>query len=86
MAMLINADGTGREVLPKKGKEFSLEELQGFVGGYIELVRYFGGQMMVNEDGRPKGLPVNIRASELAGMPIVGPVVIGSKKELGIEG
>lgn len=41
MAYLIKTDGTVTEVHPANGTNFSLEELQKFVGGHIELVRNF---------------------------------------------
>ena len=38
MAILIDTDGEEKEVSPKNGDKFSLEELQGFVGGQIQIV------------------------------------------------
>ena len=32
---LLKANGTKCDVLPKNGTDFSIEELQGFVGGYV---------------------------------------------------
>jgi hypothetical protein len=69
----------------------ALEDLQGGVGGYIELVPYFTkykGRPCVafcDEDGKRKGLPVNQRATSLwhalvaalRGRDVlVGPIVI----------
>jgi hypothetical protein len=68
------------EVEPKKKKKFTLEELQGFVGGYIEFVYLPGGKIMVvNEEGRLQGLPVNQGASAIAERLIVGDVLIARK-------
>lgn len=51
---------------PKDGKAFTLEELQFFVGGNIEILKMSPKHSMVfNEEGRLLGLPVNRRASEL---------------------
>lgn len=73
----ITVDGKSTVVTPKDGKKFSLEELQGFVGGYIERVGNVGRKTMyADEDGRPKGLPPNAVASEKAGRLIVGTVLI----------
>lgn len=64
MGIILKADGTAHEVLPKDGKTFSLEELQAAVGGYIELVNLVCGcKMFVNEEGKIHGLPPNSRAS-----------------------
>jgi len=58
-------------------KEQSLEALQGIVGGWIEHVQLRDGRSMwVNEEGLMKGLPVNVKASEMAGRMIVGSVAI----------
>lgn len=85
MARLIKADGTESEVLPKNPKEgFSLEELQGFVGGYIEVAIVVGDSMMIcNEDGKRLMLPVNIAASAIHGRDVVvGDVLIASESEV----
>ena len=52
------------DVTPKNGTDFSLEELIGFVGGHIEIVELHNGQIMVvNEEGKLLGLPVNALAT-----------------------
>lgn len=38
MAKWIKTNGEIVEVQPKNGTDYSLEELQGFVGGYIEII------------------------------------------------
>lgn len=41
------------QIKPKNGTEFKLEEVQRYVGGYIEIVRLNEKQIMVvNEDGK----------------------------------
>lgn len=63
---LLKADGTMAEYLPKNGKYFTLKELQSAVGGYIEIIYLSNGmQMVVNEEGRILGLPVNKQATIL---------------------
>ncbi len=60
-----------------------LEWLQKKVGGYIEIVQVLGGdQMIVNEDGRSRGLKPNTGASIMAGQSIVGDAVILSGQNL----
>lgn len=52
------------EVTPKNGMDFSLEELRGFVGGFIEIVPLSPSQIMViNEEGKLNDLPVNALAT-----------------------
>lgn len=66
MAKLIKTDGTVREVKPSNGKSFSLEELQRFVGGYIEIISLpNGNKICVNEEGKIAYLPPNERATEI---------------------
>lgn len=57
--------------------ENRLEALQYAVGGYIETIRLgHGGVMIMDEEGRLKGLARNQIASLVAGMDIVGPALI----------
>ena len=66
MGRLIHPDGIEETVRPAK-KRFSLEELQSFVGGYIELVktRKPVRNMYINENGLLDDLPVNPTATIL---------------------
>lgn len=74
-AIVIRANGTEAEVKPK-GKRLSLEEMQAAVGGYIERVTIRGGEIYVDEEGLLKGLPLNQKASELAGRDLVGNALV----------
>lgn len=80
MAMLLHADGTVEEVQPTNGTDFQLDELQGFVGGYIEIVPLHGTTqiLVVNEEGKLTGLPVNPAATAVWEV-VYGPtdVVVG---------
>ena len=54
-AKLITADGKITEVTPKNGEYFKLDELQAFVGGYIEVLcppSMTGALLIVNEEGK----------------------------------
>ena len=61
--VLLRADGTRQPLPPANGKTFTLAELQGAVGGDIELV-YLGDDlvMVVNENGKL----LNLAQNELA--------------------
>lgn len=83
MARHIQSDGTETEVHPKNGKKFSLDELQAYVKGFVEVINLDRGKMLVNEDARMHSLPVNEKASTIFGMstghvrtPILGDVLI----------
>lgn len=75
---IYRTDGT------EEKKEFTgqptLEELQHQVDGYIEYIRLPPGnshkKMVANEEGQLLGLPVNEKASQIAGQMIVGDVVV----------
>lgn len=79
-AYLIKTTGEVTEVKPANGKEFTLEELQGYVEGYIEATQTEDGRtLIVNEEGKLDGLPFNTTASELYNRPfdvIVGNAVL----------
>jgi hypothetical protein len=64
--ILYRANGTQEVVTPKNKKQFTLKELQAFVGGNIEKFFLTGTQIMViNEDSKLDELPVNVRATEI---------------------
>ena len=58
----------------------TLESAQSFVGGLVELVNLNdGSQLLVNEEGMLKSLPLNETATilfgEIIGQPLHGPVL-----------
>jgi hypothetical protein len=62
-----------------KAERPTLEEAQEFVGGYVQLFEsriYPKTQLLVDEDGLCKSLPINPIASRIAGTFIVGPALI----------
>lgn len=75
-------DSHPSEVLPANGRAFSLEELQKFVGGYIEHVPGSRPLAYCNEEGRLKDLPVNAAASEFFSQVLVGDVIQVTKERL----
>jgi hypothetical protein len=78
VAKLLHPDGRVIAVKPKNGTDFQLQELNEMVGGYIEIVRLPSDSdaiMVINEEGKLKGLPFNLLATmtaRLAGDHIVG--------------
>lgn len=87
----IKTDGTMQKVTPKNGEYFVLEELQAYVGGYIELVCISDDiWMYCNEEGRLEDLPVNHLVSPIAylatGMDIRGDVILGPASVLQKDG
>lgn len=78
MALLIKSEDyvTSYELVKPKGKTFSLEELQKFVGGYIEIVHVADGKlcMVVNEEGKINHLPMNPVATRLFSVLAPAPI------------
>ena len=73
MALVLKTDGS---IVPL-GINPTFKEMQNAVGGYIECVRIFDGRhMYVNDDGKAMNLPPNAKASQMAGIPIVGDAVL----------
>lgn len=67
-ATFIRADGITQKVKPKDGKSFSLDELQKFVGGFIEIVptKKAGKVLVIDDEGKLKtGAKRNALATEL---------------------
>ena len=57
---------TVEDVEPANGRDFSLEELQGYVDGLIEIVSLYDGRLMVvNDEGLINGLPINPLATAI---------------------
>lgn len=88
MAILLTVDNRVQEVHPKDGKTFTLDELNGYVGGYIEMpVRTSEWIMVINEEGKLEGLEINAAATFLSGLYpndyIVGPALLVTPEEAG---
>jgi len=78
-AIVIRASG---EVVPLDHRP-TLEEAQGIVGGWIEIVKArsrITGKMVtlvLNEEGRPTGLPYNEKATSEFGASIYSGFIVG---------
>ena len=65
-AKIIYTDKEAEDYTPKNGKTFELDELQGIVGGWIEIVRLKDGRIIViDEEGKSKDKAVNIPATNI---------------------
>lgn len=65
-AFIYKTTGEIIPVYPKNGTDFSLNELQSFVNGSIELVTLKDGMyMIVNEEGKLFNLEENVQATSL---------------------
>jgi hypothetical protein len=75
MATLIRPNGMKTEVHPCNGTDFSLRELKAAIGGgHIEVIRLNQRDVMVlDEDGKGKGLPPNFEATILLAVKNMNP-------------
>jgi hypothetical protein len=65
-AQILKTTGEVWEVEPNNKTDFSLEELQEIVGGYIEIINFPNREcMVVNEEGVYMKLPINASATNL---------------------
>jgi hypothetical protein len=90
MAKLIPVTGYVSNATPNNGVAFDLDELQAFVGGYIEFVFLDDGLILcINEEGKLKELPRNPQATAYAapylreGDYIAGPALLLTSEEAG---
>lgn len=78
-AKILYTNGDIKDVQPKNGTDFSLEELQEIVGGWIQIVNLNDRQILViNEEGKLDGLPGNELATQvycIAKQPYVDTIV-----------
>ena len=79
LSTVINTDGLHKNVEPSNGEDFSLEELRGFVGVHIEMVRLSKSQVrVVNDEGKVKDLPENQYATMLVNIAGIRDVIVGN--------
>lgn len=68
MARILKTDGTLHDLKGEDPKgRLTLEQMQKCVGGYVRVVKLRGDkmQMVVDEDGAWKNIPVNRAATEM---------------------
>ena len=76
----ISTDGKIELVKPKDNKYFSLEEMQSFVGGLIEIIYIYEPVemiMVLNEEGKLEDLPVNPIATGIA-LNGISDIIVGN--------
>ena len=66
-AILIRSSGETRGIRPLNGTDFTLKELQGYVGGSIQMIWVNENMCMIlNDEGKLLKFAPNIVATELA--------------------
>lgn len=80
-ANIFKVSGEVVPVVPGDGKKLTLEEMRKAIGGgYVERLAIPGGEMYFDEDGIAKELPLNARASNLAGVTLRGDALVLIRK------
>lgn len=64
MSDILIKDGTKRPIAPMNGSDYSLGEMQYYVGGPIETLRVGKKIMVVNEEGKIRGMKLNKVATD----------------------
>jgi hypothetical protein len=89
MAYIIKTAGEVIETKPNNGTDFSLEELNEVVGGYIEVISLHDGRLIVcDEEGKLKGKDMNHKATEFFRLTLlttdflVGDVLVCNEEEI----
>ena len=94
----VNTTASEFKIIEDKKDEPTLKEAQKFVGGYVEGIQFPNGDyLIVNEEGKLKGLPLNPEATALWRMTfdndnfitgrndfVVGAAILIKKKALNI--
>ncbi len=65
-AYLIKENGEICQITPSNGSDFVLEEAQGYVGGFIEVVRLNEQQIMIVDEEGKFSKVLNVFASAIA--------------------
>lgn len=64
MATLFKVGEKPKEIEPKNGSDFQLEEVWDLIGGYVQVIELHAGRIMiVDEEGLWKNLPFNAEAT-----------------------
>ncbi len=84
MATLIKPDGSSETIVGEgANRVLTLEQIQKAVDGYFQFAPTFGrDNVLVNEDGRARGMKYNHVASNMAGQELVGPVLFCTDSEI----
>lgn len=80
--------GTVTRIISEESESPTLEEAQEFIGGYVEMAPILGAksldpvQLLVNDEGLLRDLPLNPNASLTAGYDIYGNAIVLKGKAL----
>ena len=77
-SVIIMASGSIKKVNPANGTDFSLDELNKFVDGYIEVLHIEDKLLVCNEEGKLNNLPYNAKATCLINAAGIKDYIVGN--------
>lgn len=77
-SVIIKADGLQKKVDPANGTDFSIDELNEFVDGYIEILHIVDKLLVCNEEGKLKNLQYNATATCLINAAGIKDYIVGN--------
>lgn len=77
-SVIITTDGLQKKVDPVNGKDFSLEELNEIVNGYIEILHIGDKLLVCNEEGKLQNLQYNATATRLINAAGIKDYIVGN--------
>ena len=77
-SVIIKADGLQKKVDPANGTDFSIDELNEFVDGYIEILHIGDKLLVCNEEGKLKNLQYNATATCLINAVGIKDYIVGN--------
>ena len=77
-SVIIMADGLQKKVDPANGTDFSIDELNEFVDGYIEILHIGDKLLVCNKEGKLKNLQYNATATCLINAAGIKDYIVGN--------
>ena len=77
-SVIITTDGLQKKVDPANGTDFSIDELNEFVDGYIEILHIGDKLLVCNEEGKLQNLQYNATATRLINAAGIKDYIVGN--------
>ena len=77
-SVIITTDGLLKKVDPANGTDFSLNELNEIVDGYIEVLHIGDKLLVCNEEGKLNNLSYNAKATRLINAAGIKDYIVGN--------
>lgn len=77
-SVIIKTDGLQKKVDPANGTDFSIDELNEFVDGYIEILHIGDKLLVCNEEGKLQNLQYNATATCIINAAGIKDYIVGN--------